>query len=210
MISKPGLMRSVCEENLRLEKDSEPNGVSGDNRLRLEHSQKARRQGCSCRVKLDNTNLKSSRKRFRLELRPNYNWKIMFETESFSHRHGCPLFANSVRTTAAKLYLGSCGALLAGAIEASISITRGAGGSAISSGLRCTRVVSNHSAAFRLVRFLPTHLIKKKSDLDALLGLKIQRLEHLFRSGKASPWDIDRYGNTLLHVRIVLIPMSNH
>ena len=53
-------------------------------------------------------------------------------------------------------------------------------------------------------------IINSKSDLDRLLDVNIHEIELLFRAGKASPWDVDLEGNTLLHVRETLFSTSSH
>lgn len=101
-----------------------------------------------------------------------------------------------------------CGAFLAGALEASISITRGAGGLSISPNLRCARLVSRDSPAFKLVDHLyPEFYVmspKYMGELEALLDTSIHGLALLFRDGKASPYDVDLEGRTLLHVRVLV------
>ena len=42
----------------------------------------------------------------------------------------------------------------------------------------------------------------KLRDLETWLDLRIHELECLFQAGKASPYDVDLRGNTLLHVRV--------
>ena len=128
-----------------------------------------------------------------------------------SHHHLCPLFQKSANTAKARFRLTSCGKNLARAIEASISIKRGAGGSSINPVLQCAYVVHN-KAAFQLIdlRFFddldgvpviytPSYKLR---DLEMWLDTRIRELERLFQAGKASPYDVDLEGNTLLHVRV--------
>ena len=178
-----------------------------------------RRQRCSCKPKHNETNSQSFPKASRFELMSIPKWMLIFETQSMSHDRACPLFANSARTTMAKLRIGGCGTLLARAIEASISITTGAGGLSISTALRCAHVVPNNNPAFRLVdrglwkkhpRGGRQLLSKSITEFEALLDVNIRKIERLFRAGKASPYDVSLYGNTLLHVRIIVFPQSSH
>ncbi len=85
-------------------------------------------------------------------------------------------------------------------IEASLKSTRGAGGAAISAFMRIRGVVFVNSPAFALV---DSNTLSKVSAIEAfgpfLRGI-VQKLDALFNEGKASPTDIDDYGNTLLHV----------
>ena len=138
----------------------------------------------------------------------------MFETESMSHHPTCHLFVSSCSTIVAKFRIKRCGAFLAGAIEASISIATGAGGFSINPGLRCVRVVPASNLAFELL-----HRLRNKFDtgpeiniceVESSLETSIQDLARLFRDGKASPYDVDLEGNTLLHVRLLLFTTRSH
>ena len=141
-------------------------------------------------------------------------WKFTFETQCMSHQPTCHLFASSPSTTVASFRIKRCGAFLAGALEASISITRGAGGLSISPNLRCARLVSRHSPAFKLVADLERQFLawppKDMGKLEASLDMGIHGLALLFRDGEASPYDVDLEGSTLLHVRVRCSKMSNH
>ena len=125
-----------------------------------------------------------------------------------SHHPACFLFASSSSTTVAKFGVKRCGAFLSGAIEASISITRGAGGFSFNPGLQCARVVPANNPAFELVHRLREFWLKipaiDTSEVEFALETSIQELARLFRDGKASPYDVDLQGNTLLHVRLML------
>ena len=140
----------------------------------------------------------------------------MFETEFMSHHPTCYLFATSSSTTVAKFCVKRCGAFLSGAIEATISITRGAGGFSVSPGLRCAHVVPTNNPAFELVGRLKDiywSFRRRRTDTDEVeLSLKtaIQDLARLFHDGKASPYDVDLQGNTLLHVGLMLFATSSH
>lgn len=220
IISKPGLMQSVCKEYYRLQSLPGPDKARRDRSLRLRDGRMKRHRSCTCKLKRNETDLETSSKRSHFDLTSSPKWKVMFETESIHHHRTCPLFADSSSTTVAKFRIGSCGTLLARAIEASISITRGAGGLSISPVLRCAHVVPRDNPAFRLVNLQPwdsyRHAIyqrlqmKSKIELEELLDINIQKLERLFRAGEASPYDVDLAGNTLLHVRVTLLPTSCH
>ena len=139
----------------------------------------------------------------------------MFETESMSHHHTCHVSASSSSTTVAKFRMKRCGTFLAGAIEASMSITRGAGGFSISPGLRFAHVVPANNPAFELLyRLRDMHFVPGQTisivELELSLETGVQDLTRLFRDGKASPYDVDLQGNTLLHVRLTLFAISSH
>ena len=201
-------MRSVCEENDRLKELWRPNNERRAGCLGSTDGRRKRRQRCSCKLRHNSTQTSY------LGMTSYSKWKFIFETQSMSHHPTCHLFASSPSTTVARFRMKRCGALLAGALEASISITRGAGGLSISPNLRCARLVSRDSPAFKLVDHLDREcyelLPKDMGKLEASLDISIHRLALLFRDGKASPYDVDLEGRTLLHVRVLCFTMSNH
>ena len=208
-------MKSICEEHHYLTNLSGLGRPTERVRQRREYKGKNIPQTCNCESKSDgkDSNIFSKGLYFGRALNPQ--WKFKFKADSFTHHHHtCPLSATSAKTAVARFLIRGCGRLLAGAVEASISMTIGAGGLSISHHLRCAHVISRDSPAFQLVDL--TNQVKNlsitssKVDLDALLNRRIQELEFLFRAGKASPYDVDLQGNTLLHVRIILFLMRAH
>lgn len=198
-------MQSVCKEHDRLEHHSAPGNERREIRLQSSDSRRKRRQTCTCKLKHNNTYT---------EMRPNSTWKVVFERVCINHHRTCPLFASPASTTTAKIRIKNCGDLLAGAIEASVSIIRGAGGSAISPVLQCARVVSQNNPAFALVSLkynfpafylsLNGRKIRSIREWQSHLKINIQQLARMFCDGRASPYDVDLNGNTLLHVRVTL------
>ena len=210
-------MQSVCAENDHLENLSRPINERREGRLSSRDRRRKRFQRCSCKTKQNSTYTEISSKNSYFRTASNSTWSFIFETESMDHQQACPLFVSSSSTTVAKFCMRRCGALLSGAIEASISITRGAGGLSISPGLRCAHVVPQDNPAFELIYRLgivfrkfsgrrPFTIVKLKLSLET----GIQDLARLFRDGKASPYDVDRSGNTLLHVSLTIFAVSNH
>ena len=214
-------MQSICVENDRRENLLRSDHARGS-QLASRHGRNERFLTCSCKLKRHRTYTEIFSKSPHLELMSKPKWKGIFEMESTSHHRTCPLFASSASATMAKLRIKRCGALLAGAIEASITITRGAGGLSISPVLRCAHVVPPGSSAFALVGphcvysyRLPTSTVERSrkiniSELDTSLDISIHGLVQLFREGKASPYDVNLEGNTLLHVRVTLSSVSSH
>lgn len=188
-----------------MEHHSAPNNEPREIWLRSSDDRRKRGQTCTCKLKHNNTYK---------EIRPTRTWKIVFKRVCINHHRTCPMFASSASTTTAKIRIANCGAFLAGAVEASISIIRGAGGSAISPILQCARVVPRDSPAFRLVRLkydysnccqsLNGREIGSLSEWQCHLEINIDQLARMFRDGRASPYDVDLDGNTLLHVRVTL------
>lgn len=201
-------MRYVCEENDRLEKLSRPNNERRAGCLGSTDGREKRRQKCSCKLRHNSTQTSY------FGMTSYSKWKFIFETQSMSHHPTCHLFASSPSTTVARFRMKRCGAFLTGALEASISITRGAGGLSISPNLRCARLVTRDSPAFKLFDDLCWDFLGLSpgdmGELEALLDISIHGLALLFRDGKASPYDVDLEGGTLLHVRVLCFTMSNH
>ena len=200
--------------------DSGSDSTRRNNQLELKGRKKENLQRCSCRLKHSKTYTGIFPESPRFGQMSSLKWKSMIELESTSHHRTCSLVASSTATTMAKVRIKRSGALLAGAIEASITITRGAGGLSISPTLRYAHVVPRDSVLFELVSprgvysyRLPTSASgrsrsMKNSDLESSLEISIRGLVGLFRDGKASPYDVDIEGNTLLHVGLTLFSVS--
>ena len=87
-------------------------------------------------------------------------------------------------------------------IDYTFSITSGAGGFAISPQLTVVRVVDMwDSPAFILVLDLFSVLLNNaEQGVADYLENAIENLSRVFCTGYASPYDVDQYGRTLLHV----------
>ena len=208
-------MQSVCAENDRLENIPRPINEQREGRLASGDRTRKRYQRCSCKTKHNSTYTEISSKSsyFRTTSKPT--WRFIVETGSMSHHKACPLFVSPSSTTVAKFHMKRCGAFLSGAIEASISITRGAGGFSISPGLRFAHVVPANNPAFELLHrlrdmYFSPGQTNSIGELELSLETGVQDLTRLFRDGKASPYDVDLQGSTLLHVRLTLFAISSH
>ena len=126
--------------------------------------------------------------------------RVLLNTSSLNHHKDCPLSNYSKSEKLFKIRLWYCGGILAQAIEASIHLTRGAGGFSISPNLSFSCVVPSNSNAFRLFRSYDLIRGPRPQDLDVL----IESLSRLFQDGKASPRDVDEDGNSLLHVSYLI------
>ena len=215
-------MHSVCKENNRLEQLSAPVIARSEVRPPLRSGKARSRQRCSCKSNPNGRDPETLFKSTDFKMTLNSKWMFtkfmfIFEIESMSHHYSCPLFPKAANTTKAKFRLTSCGTLLARAIEASISIKRGAGGSSISPVLQGAYVVHD-KATFRVLDLYKPeyyHMMLYAPDggrrrLEALLDSRIHELQRLFGTGKASPYDVDLEGNTLLHVRVTLSSIGSH
>ena len=90
---------------------------------------------------------------------------------------------------------------LSRAIGYTFAITSGAGGFAISPQLTVLRMVDNGGSAVLQVATLVHSVVEANGEESAQrLEEGIGRLRSLFCAGKASPFDVDPYGRTLLHV----------
>ena len=95
--------------------------------------------------------------------------------------------------------LSYCGSLLAGAVRFMYYTTSGAGGWSISRSIRFFHVVPFDSPAFALLNMtIPANA--SAEDAQAVLDVTIQKIQWLMDEKKASPFDVDPDGNTLLHV----------
>ena len=207
-------MQSVCAENDRLEQLPRLKNERREDWLESRGRRRKRYQRCSCKPKHNSTYAEISSESSYFRTIPNLKWHFIFETESMKHDPACYLFASSSSTTVAKFGVKRCGAFLSRAIEASISITRGAGGLSINHGLRCAHMVPANNPAFHLLfrlrgRF-DTDRKMNIGEVESSLETGIQDLARLFRDGKASPYDVDLEGNTLLHVRLILFTTRSH
>ena len=204
-------MHSVCKENDRLRNLPGQKNERREGRLISRDRRKKKYQRCSCKPKHNIIYTGSPSESSYLGTTSNPKWKFILETESMSHHHTCHLFASSSRTTVAKFRMKRCGSFLSGAIEASMSIARGAGAFSLSPGLRCAHVVPANNPAFELLhRFQNSIPEMNISELESSLETGIQDLERFFCDRKASPYDVDLQGNTLLHVRLILFATSHH
>lgn len=97
------------------------------------------------------------------------------------------------------LRLAHCSKLLARALEASVSFTRGAGGIALSPTLQLRCLVPYDSPAFELIRAHDLHNMTF-GDMKIVADQRVQILRQMFQDRKASPYDVDINGDNLLHV----------
>ena len=87
-----------------------------------------------------------------------------------------------------------------------MNLTWGAGGCAISSSLRCHRVVlAKASPAFQLVKSTLDAYQKKDKIFPQLMRHCLQELEWMFRDREASPTEITEDGHTSATVSYLLM-----
>jgi len=128
--------------------------------------------------------------------------KFSFWHETSSHSATCPFRYRDRRIQTFGLGLRVCCFILSRAIQATLTVTQGAGGCSISSALKYRAIVPDNSPAFKIVY---------SAELEFTPGVDVQGLQHrienllqqlkkLFRDGKASPTDICQKKGSLLHV----------
>lgn len=117
-------------------------------------------------------------------------------TCSYKHHKDCPCSSLSKKEETLGIRFSHCGYLLARTIQASMTITWGAGGLSISPDLNFRAVVSSESPAFSLIR-----QVIQFDFSNEVIEQTLREIFKLFIKREASPTDVDEYGNTLLHVR---------
>ena len=196
MMSFPGLLQSVCERSCLM-------GSPEDRTQRLARRSRPRygKTNCNCNTKRNRLYHQPMRNNG-LDLPPCTGWNMSFTAKYTDHEVTCPLFANYLSVFTATVWSKR---FLGGAINASISIAKGAGGFSIGPNLRYRRMVSNDSLSFALVTFSCINIddVRKLSTLDSLLHSRLKKIQQAFATGKASPYDVDWQGNTILHVRFI-------
>ncbi|KAL2871597.1 uncharacterized protein BJX67DRAFT_389133 [Aspergillus lucknowensis] len=114
------------------------------------------------------------------------------------HNNGCLIHAPGRRTINLLMKRTLCNRLLRFSVLASLQITIGAGGFAISPKLEFRPVVPEDSPAFSLLRSV--RLRFKEGSNRSLIQDANRMLFELFHGGKASPSDTLADGSTILHI----------
>ena len=99
--------------------------------------------------------------------------------------------------------LAYCSRLLAGALQASLACTVGAGGASFTPSLDFRNVVAHDSPGFALINKI------EYGDHARRIEKYIHDLRQLFQERRASPYDVDVDSNTLLHVSKSALPLGN-
>ena len=140
---------------------------------------------------------------------PRKPWNAIIFSATVNHGRNCPFYRPSQKTNEVGVHFSYCGLWLARAVRASLAITTGAGGFSISPDVSFSPVVPSDSPAFTLLRrSFPNFTLLRRSSPDRSTAIdlhqhfekQVRQLELLFRDGKASPYDLDQDGNTILHV----------
>lgn len=201
LISQPAMMRSVIEASKTLNKPFDVDSPHSERTTSSQHGRKRGQEKCTCRASL--VQHKSTSSGYVLW---SYSWlRMSMGLQSSSHDASCPLSQLTQKIDVATISLKHCGIFLAGAIKASLTIKRGCGGLSISPNLECARVVPADSPAFQLVDWNAAYAEQQLNcieDFANYFETGIRELERLLREGRASVYDVNIDGQTLLHVRV--------
>lgn len=124
------------------------------------------------------------------------------------HHLGCPLYQETEQVRQLAIRLAYSGIILAGAIQASISISRGSGGISISPTLAFIPTVPCNAPAFKVYDVYRPYDYSA-SALQEAFTFRKQELLRLYSEGKAAPWDVDEKGNNVLHVSVEMAAFSD-
>ena len=129
--------------------------------------------------------------------------KFSFWHETSSHSATCLFRYRDRRIQTFGLGLRVCCFILSRTIQATLTVTQGAGGCSISSALKYRAIVPDNSPAFKIVYSAGLEFARGVDDVQGLqrrIENILQELKKLFRDGKAAPTDICQNEGTLLHV----------
>lgn len=183
LIKKPSLLASISDHQL-----SPPNTEQfGTGARDLDRTYY--RKVCTCR------NTKSASKR-RVGLG---FWT--FTSRDCLHSDTCSLFHTTPTEERFGFYWYLATTLASGAIQASITITRGAGGFAISPYLGYSGLLYHGSPAYQLLfNCLRTLQRSRPEDFGKVLNQLDMGMRDVFFSGRGSPKDLTEDGDSILHV----------
>ena len=153
--------------------------------------------GCACRYRSKSQQYSKSQ----ASNSRTTSWNISIHLANRNHDRDCPHSACVETSWSMRLSLAFCSKFLTRAVEASLSLTRGAGGTALSPKLQSRCLVSDDSPAFVLASEA-FHIPRNVSFeyMKMVVSQRVQILRQMFQDGKASPYDVDIHGNTLLQV----------
>lgn len=165
---------------------------------------------CKCPSKIYASGLGFRRSHFLFGERcsPSQTWGVSLKFHLTGHCPSCPFFGEYLYSSKVAMAFSYCSPLIAGCVEASCSMTRGCGRYSISPSLACRPVVPKDAPAFSLVRLKPydedKDCLLSEMELQTTLDRRVEKLTNLFQDRRASPYDVDIYGKTILHVSLLL------
>jgi hypothetical protein len=189
LFREPALLASLCSNHHDLQRDAQSVLQSGI-RQNTRKSSSALSKGffCSCKGRTRTS-----------ESHVSSGYLSAFWSRKTQHLPYCPLYSRAERIDTLGAKYTYCSKALGNSIAIAISITRGAGGFAISPWLQFRAVVSEDSPAFALLD--PESAFRPLGkDIETCADLILKQMYKLFQEGKASPTDVLTDGRTLLHV----------
>ena len=135
-------------------------------------------------------------------------WNATMTTEEIVHRRNRPKSSNF--TWHYRMRLVYSWPLLAGAVEATFSLTAGAGAFSLSPKLSFICTVPFDAPAFQLATLAAESFgwIRDEIKLQRTLQGLSRQLKQLYIDGKGSPRDVNPDGNTVMHVRALFRLLS--
>ena len=116
------------------------------------------------------------------------------------HRSGCPLYARSVKQQRISFSLQYTSVILRIIAGVTMTMKYGAGGLSLSPNLTLRGMMREGSPAFRLFHYYEWEVCRTGADVIAKINQVSLRLQQMFDERIASPFDLDRKGNSLLFV----------
>ena len=164
-------------------------------RIRSDARMRPKSVSCTCRTGTGSQKFSKSHASYSRTT----SWAFSIHLANANHGRDCPRSAGVETSWSMALRLAHCSKLLARALDATVSFTRGAGPIALSPTLKLRCLVPYDSPAFTLVR--DTYLDNMTfDDMKIVADQRVQILRQMFQDGKASRYDVDIDGHTLLHV----------
>ena len=189
LFREPALLATLCDSHHDLQRDT-LSVLQSSIRQKTRNPGSALSQSyfCSC-----NGRTRTS------ESHVSSGYLSAFWSRKTQHLPYCPLYARAGQIDTLGAKYTYCSKALGNSIAVAISITRGAGGFAISPWLQFRAVVSRDSPAFALLSVKSAYETPLK-DCERCADLILKQMYQLFQDGKASPTDVLSDGRTLLHV----------
>lgn len=114
------------------------------------------------------------------------------------HSKSCPFWNPRIEEQSTELAAEYINLTFGTAIKLAMKATRGAGGLSVSPLLTLRGLERNDSPVFALFSWDAVH--PHREDIGMYMDYASARTLQLFRDGRASPYDVDEHGRTILHV----------
>ncbi len=150
---------------------------------------------CTCRARITNNKFRSTYEyNKRNRLRP---FALFSLSSAFTHNWNCPMFVLSESSRSVGFRFVYTGPWFGSAMEMTVSFIKRAGVYSISPSLSVRAVVPSDSPAFAAADEM-VHRYRQTDFVESF----VSKIQSIFQSRAASPYDVDEDGNTLLHVSL--------